>query len=444
MTKSFFIVVEGLDGTGKSSVVRRIASMLNASEGLPGHVKLTFEPHDPSACGVYIRQVLTHRIKAPLHTLALAFAVNRSDHCIRDIGPFLRQSNGRGRVVICDRYTLSSLVYQSDENFPMARVMELNESAIKPDLTIFLDASNKTCYARMRSRDQSKELFETNLKLTRQKYQDAMDFLSDAGDKICVVSAEGSLSDVCLRVLESIRGEAPEWLSKAVHSRLFVDDQPEYFIENEQSLIKTAQDLRHIWETGILVGKQDILDRLHLIEEAVNSLVSRMGVNEYANLFLDLAKTQGYSVIGKLPWMDIDALELAVSLPLGIPQRGAVILLGNTQRYDAILPNILGSDKIETLRAMSDFLFILDSNPASLHGQYFERELLKYKNGRDASPSIAVFGRRDMVSAIISLASQEFYSEFLQSISCINGGKELMAHWIENVASGQLFHTASS
>ncbi len=233
--KSYFIVIEGLDGTGKSTVVRRLARIMNEPDCMPGCVKLTFEPHDPSACGVYIRQVLMHRIKAPLHTLALAFAVNRADHCNRDVAPFLAQANSRERVVICDRYYLSSLVYQTDDSISMSRIMRLNESAITPDLTLFLNASDKTCYSRMRTREQPRELFETSLRKTRNKYLDAMQFLTERGERVCAVSAEGSLNDVLLRIIDAITQNAPSWLSSRIHPQLLLENEPDYFEETDIS-----------------------------------------------------------------------------------------------------------------------------------------------------------------------------------------------------------------
>ena len=54
---SLFIVIEGLDGSGKTSIARRLAHFLEFTFRNP--VKLTFEPNDASCGGLYIRQVLT-------------------------------------------------------------------------------------------------------------------------------------------------------------------------------------------------------------------------------------------------------------------------------------------------------------------------------------------------------------------------------------------------
>ena len=70
MGNSFFLVLEGLDGSGKSEVARRLADILRASFG--ERVKHTFEPHNPSAAGDFIRQVLAKQITVSSRTLALA------------------------------------------------------------------------------------------------------------------------------------------------------------------------------------------------------------------------------------------------------------------------------------------------------------------------------------------------------------------------------------
>ena len=107
MKKSLFIVIEGLDGSGKTSAGRRLRNILD--ESYTNRIKSTYEPHDPSCGGLYIRQVLMKKI-TQFHprVLALAFAANRLDHCEREIIPLLNADEPH--IVISDRYYLSSLV----------------------------------------------------------------------------------------------------------------------------------------------------------------------------------------------------------------------------------------------------------------------------------------------------------------------------------------------
>ncbi|MCZ2095638.1 MAG: hypothetical protein LC121_05090 [Anaerolineae bacterium] len=122
--------------------------------------------------------------------MALGFALNRADHSERMIAPFL---NGGAagvparRVVICDRYYMSSLVYQSSGGLSIDDVMDLNKSAPPPDLTLFLDASPDTSYERISARQlklgfTDRELFEERLGETREKYLTVIDYLRKRGE----------------------------------------------------------------------------------------------------------------------------------------------------------------------------------------------------------------------------------------------------------------------
>lgn len=209
MTDHFFLVLEGLDGSGKSEISRRLNDLLRASLG-DDHVLHTYEPHNPSAAGDFCRDVLGKRITVSSWTLALAFALNRADHNERVIAPFL--DGGDQRVLICDRYTLSSFVYQSTGGLSVADVMELNRAARRPDLTLFLDASPETCYQRIGARQDHRELFEERLGETRAKYFSIIDTVRGRGEQIEIVDANGGVADVLNGVIAALNARAPEWL----------------------------------------------------------------------------------------------------------------------------------------------------------------------------------------------------------------------------------------
>jgi dTMP kinase len=212
--RGFFLVIEGLDGSGKTEISRRLARLLEESAGAE-NVKLTFEPHDPSCAGLFIRQALAKKIQTSPRTLALAFAANRSDHVEREIDPFLnsnRAGGSQGKIVICDRYYLSSLVYQTSETFSMADIMILNRNVRRPDLTILLNASDEVCYSRMSKRSEDRELFETELRRTRNKYQEAIAFLSQRGEKIVEVNADGAIPEVLNAIVNVLLAHGPAGL----------------------------------------------------------------------------------------------------------------------------------------------------------------------------------------------------------------------------------------
>lgn len=199
--KSHFIVIEGLDGSGKSTATKHLAEVLGSQYGKK--IKQTFEPHDDSVGGQFIRQVLTKKI-SDFHPriLPLAFATNRLDHCSRVITPWLETSENH--LVLCDRYYLSSLVYQSTEDFDMEAVYQLNEKAIRPDLILFFDVADEICYQRMATRNEDRELFEENLTAIRAKYEEAKSFLISKGENIIDIDASGTPKEVLTNLLVAI------------------------------------------------------------------------------------------------------------------------------------------------------------------------------------------------------------------------------------------------
>jgi dTMP kinase len=88
------------------------------------------------------------------------------DHWHREIEPALT----RGRVVICDRYVLSSIVYQSLD-VPEAWVRAINARAHTPDLTFLLDVPASVALARVRSRrlttTEATEIYDAEATQTR-------------------------------------------------------------------------------------------------------------------------------------------------------------------------------------------------------------------------------------------------------------------------------------
>jgi dTMP kinase len=202
MHQSLFIVIEGLDGSGKTTASAELARQLEAV--CPSTVKRTAEPHEGSCGGILLRQILAKQeTNFDPHFLPIGFATNRLDHSHRHIKPWL--AGGEGRVVICDRYYLSSLVYQSDAETSFEKIMLLNEHALKPDVMFFINVDTKTCYERMQNRNQPEELFERNLDETRRKYSKAIKFLREKhGDRIVEIDGSGRVAETVAQMRAAI------------------------------------------------------------------------------------------------------------------------------------------------------------------------------------------------------------------------------------------------
>ena len=325
---SLFIVLEGLDGSGKTSVARQLQAALSQTH--PSHVALTFEPHDPSAAGLYIRNALTKRIKASPLALALAFALNRADHNDGVINGFLAGGRGR-RILISDRYWLSSLVYQSTGGLSMEDIYQLNQRARRPDLTIFLKVSPRNCYARLRNRPSDKELFEKNLAARAKKYRAGIKLLRGKGETVVEVDANDDFPQVFRRVLDALGEYGPDWLR--IQPPLLLDESAagyaDWLDDNNEGL--------ESWAAGLTAD--DVVD------------LSAAQVNR---LFKAFALAHGYEWGERLAWSETPAYELRYALPLGIEQRGIALMLGGEQQSDQI------TKTIQALSDGSDFMIALD------------------------------------------------------------------------------------
>ncbi len=136
--RGVFITLEGPDGSGKSSLLPRVAAVL-ADRGFD--VVMTREPGS-TPLGERIRSLVLDtepRIDRTGRADALLFAAARAQHVEELIEPAL----ARGAVVVCDRYADSSLAYQGvGSGVPMDELRAVQHFAtggLVPDLTILLD-----------------------------------------------------------------------------------------------------------------------------------------------------------------------------------------------------------------------------------------------------------------------------------------------------------------
>jgi len=133
--RCLFVTVEGVEGSGKTTVAEAIADNLSR-KGLT--VVLTAEPGATSV-GNHIRQLLTTVGERTAWTEAFLFLADRAEHVAKVIKPALE----RGEIVLCDRFTDSTIAYQGfGLGLPLEWLMQLNSIAtngLAPDLTLLLD-----------------------------------------------------------------------------------------------------------------------------------------------------------------------------------------------------------------------------------------------------------------------------------------------------------------
>ena len=147
-----FITFEGLDGTGKSTQMRKLAAALRQA----GYKVVETREPGGTATGEKIRKVLLDSATAgldPLAEMALMFA-SRAQHIAEVIEPGV----SAGAIVLCDRFTDSTEAYQgSGRRLGNDAVRELHRvlcGNLQPDLTLLLDSDPQTSVGRARRRNQ--------------------------------------------------------------------------------------------------------------------------------------------------------------------------------------------------------------------------------------------------------------------------------------------------
>ncbi|GAA1441552.1 dTMP kinase [Nocardiopsis tropica] len=139
MKTGLFVAFDGPGGAGKSTTVVALAERL-AADGLP--VTATAQPSQ-AAIGQLAR-TRTHEFSGP--TLACLVTADRYHH----LHTLIRPALARGELVLCDRYTASSLVLQAGlDEVPESFVRELNRFAEPPDLQVVLTAPGEELRARL-------------------------------------------------------------------------------------------------------------------------------------------------------------------------------------------------------------------------------------------------------------------------------------------------------
>ena len=152
-----FIVIEGLDGSGKTTQAKLIAARLSRSH----NAIYTAEPSQ-GKIGTYIREACLYGENRLLNTVeALLFAADRIEHVEHEIKPAL----AKGRLVLSDRYVYSSLAYQGSAGLSTAWISEINKHALKPDFAVFIDVLPEDVLQRLRRRRSVMENLETQRKV---------------------------------------------------------------------------------------------------------------------------------------------------------------------------------------------------------------------------------------------------------------------------------------
>jgi len=199
-----FTVIEGCDGSGTSTQLELLRKRFivpakskkyafMAAEPEPVYSSPPFFPTcEPTQgpVGVLIRRILKGEYTVTKETLARLFAADRWEHLYGNGG--IVERCGRGELVVSDRYTPSSLVYQGLEcgsELPEA----LNAEFPHPELLIYLDVDPQTAMKRIAGREEKQEIYEKAdfQAMVREAYLKLLPDYEKAG--IRVISLDGTM-----------------------------------------------------------------------------------------------------------------------------------------------------------------------------------------------------------------------------------------------------------
>jgi dTMP kinase len=201
MVRGVFIVLDGVDGSGKSEMVKLLHNYL-FSKNKKYRILTTREPTN-GTYGKEIRDILKNE-KDPdenAEKLLELFLKDREDHLKNTISPFLKMSNDHEvNIAISDRYYYSSIAFQATQGLDINMIINKNKKFLKPNIAFIMDLDPKIALERIEHREKEKfEKFDFMNKL-RKKFLELPKLLDD---NIKIIDASKEIN----KVFEDIKAE---------------------------------------------------------------------------------------------------------------------------------------------------------------------------------------------------------------------------------------------
>ena len=205
--KGMFIVVDGIDGSGKSEIIKMLHNYL-FSKNKKYRLLTTREPTNGDY-GKQIRQMLVEE-KDPVansEKLVELFVKDRKQHLKNTIEPFLNKSNDHElNIVLCDRYYYSTIAFQGAQGLNVRNLIDKNKEFRKPDIAFILDVEPSVALERIAYR--KKEKFE-QLDFMKKIRQNFLRLPKLLGDNVKITNSSKSLKEV----FDDIREEVDKMLA---------------------------------------------------------------------------------------------------------------------------------------------------------------------------------------------------------------------------------------
>ena len=199
--RGLFITFEGIDGCGKSTQIDFLTKRFTKFKK---HVVKTEEPGGTAGSNE-IRKILLreNNFQWSVETEALLFMAARNDHVEKVIKPSINDN----KIVICDRFMDSTLVYQGMRSSRAKQLsLDLFELiAINPDITFLIDMEPEIALKRALSRSTKEDRFENyGISFQRELRKNFLDIAHKHRNRIRIIDGNQTPEDVAAQINESI------------------------------------------------------------------------------------------------------------------------------------------------------------------------------------------------------------------------------------------------
>ena len=201
--KGYFITLEGCEGSGKSTQLKKLEEFLRESGR--GFI-FTREPGG-TPIAEQIRGIILDgkNVEMADETEALLYSAARVQHVKEKILP----AKNSGKIVVCDRYIDSSFAYQAyARGLGMDFVKGVNVYAVQncmPDLNLFLDISPEDAFIRKGGADKDDRLEQSGLEFHKKVYAGYKQLAKDNPERIAVIDAKQGAEEVFGDIIQILK-----------------------------------------------------------------------------------------------------------------------------------------------------------------------------------------------------------------------------------------------
>ena len=205
------IVFEGVEGGGKTTQMQRIQVWLQTLTNAP--VVMTREPGGTLLGQELRRLLLEYQGEEPLQDRAelLMYAADRAQH----IEGFLKPLLDQGTIILCDRYTDSTIAYQGyGRGLDLSLIDQLNQIAtngLESDLTLWLDVDVELGLARTRARGKLDRMEQATLEFHQRVQQGFKQLAETYPERIIPINGRLNVDEVTEKIQFILKNKLIEW-----------------------------------------------------------------------------------------------------------------------------------------------------------------------------------------------------------------------------------------